>query len=209
MAQRKKNNEPVDPVKAESIRRGNASLRADQARTSEDSAMKRIMTQAGGDVDPSLARESQFIKEQLTRAPRKRGGELATIPSSEMRPSVPATRAAGPEYKFDMLEDLKQRMALSGNGGQGGGPPSVATAAPEPEPTNNTQAPIPQAAPAARGSGIEGNESVMSEIKRRLNSKTGRRIGYGGAAAGGLAALTAALTNSGEQERATEEAMYR
>ena len=202
VAQRKKNNEVVDPVKAESIRRGNASLRADQARTSEDSAMKRIMTQAGGDVDPSLARESQFIKEQLTRAPRKRGGELMSLRGSEAS-SAAASQPYDSNSNYDVASRFEDRFT------QTGGPPSVAAPAFEPEPTNNTQAPIPQAAPAARGSGIEGNESVMSEIKRRLNSKTGRRIGYGGAAAGGLAALTAALTNSGEQERATEEAMYR
>jgi hypothetical protein len=69
--QRKQKGEAVDPVYAEQIRRGNASLRADQARTDEDVAMKRILNKSAGSVDPRIASEAQFIKEQLAnKSPR-------------------------------------------------------------------------------------------------------------------------------------------
>ena len=63
--QRREKGQAVDPVYAEKIRRGNASLRADQASTEENVAIKRLIGKAAGGVDPRIASEAQFIKEQL------------------------------------------------------------------------------------------------------------------------------------------------
>ena len=48
-----KKGEQVDPVKLEKYKRDNASLRADQSRLEEDSAVKRTMIQADTPMKPS------------------------------------------------------------------------------------------------------------------------------------------------------------
>ena len=96
-AQRAKNKQPVDEVYAEKIRRENAGLRADQASLEENNAVKRIMRQAGGNTDPRIQAEAQYINESRPKAaprfnfdavPQERSGYQERVSSLGIAPEL-------------------------------------------------------------------------------------------------------------------------
>lgn len=170
-AQRAKNKQPVDPVYAEKIRRENESLRRDQANLEENNAVKRIMRQAGGDTDPRIQAEAQYIQES------KKG------PAPRFNFDAVPQERTGYQQRVDSMgiePEFAERSPI--NGANAVTPPGGQTEAVAPDPVVSSM-----------------RREIAARVDQK-RAKRRRDIGGYGAAGAGLAALTSALVGAGQPE---------
>ena len=223
--QRAKNNQPVDPVYAEKIRRENASLRADQAKLDEDRAVARASEghkrwdapRNEAEADDQVryrgeqvaeANERQEIIKLIKKGATTSGGD--TLGGGGDRPFISPTergRDGRPHIIMPAEKGRRLQPPLASRQQARVESPDIAPEMAERSPINGSNAVTP---PAGQTEAV-GPDPVSSALKREIAARVDakrqarrRHIGGAigaGAGVAGVGALIAALSGNQEEEQ--------
>ena len=194
-AQRKKNKQPVDPVYAEKIRSENASLRADQAATEEDQAVKRIIQKSGsGPVPARQTQDEEFFSTPINKynGSYRKGPDVSGALVSLRRPTQESAAGTtqyydpGPNDEFDVASRFAERTPAAGFN---------AVTPPEGQ-TESTPADK-----AIRFASERRNQAKTSDKRKSIMDRLStRNVRIGGGAAVGAGLLAALGINASREE---------